>query len=193
MTPDVAWTEVDGVTTLRAPGRGTRIKAGLFFRVGCADETLATAGITHLVEHLALHQQGVGDYHYNGATADLYTHFHVEGSADHVVEYFDSVCTSLHDLPVHRLETEKELLRTERAGRGGGPAAQIPLLRYGAQGYGLSACQEMGLPGIQRSVSTGGPRATSLGTTRSSGSSETQCRRAFVSPFQQASPTRSRR
>ena len=44
-------TEVDGVPTLLAPRNGP-LAAGLTFRVGQADETLATAGITHLLEHL---------------------------------------------------------------------------------------------------------------------------------------------
>jgi predicted Zn-dependent peptidase len=146
MTPEMHWTEVDGVPTLIGQGRGSRVKAGLLFRVGRADETLATSGITHLLEHLALHQQGVADYHFNGATADVYTHFHVEGTAEHVVEYFVSVCASLRNLPLHRLETEKEILRTEQSGRGAPP--QIPVYRFGAQGFGLSSYQELGLSGL---------------------------------------------
>ncbi len=146
MNDEVVWTEVDGVPTVIGQGRGSRVKAGLVFRVGQADETLATTGITHLVEHLALHQQGIGDYHFNGATAQNYTQFHVEGTTEHVVEYFASVCAGLRDLPFHRLETEKEILRTERTGRGSGPASQLPIFRYGAEGYGLSSYHELGLP-----------------------------------------------
>jgi len=147
VTSTITETEIDGVHTVVAPRSTTaRLAAGLFFRVGRADETLATAGITHLVEHLALHDHGVGDLHYNGATADGYTHFHVEGTADHVVEYLNGVCAALRNLPVHRLETEKEILRTEAAGRGSGPAPQAPMYRYGSEGYGLSTFYELGLP-----------------------------------------------
>jgi len=147
MTSTTTEIEVDGVHTVVAPRAGTdRVSAGLFFRVGRADETLATAGITHMVEHLALHDHGVGDLHYNGATHDAYTHFHVEGTAAHVVEYLNGVCAALRDLPVHRLETEKEILRTEAAGRGNGPAPQSPMYRYGAEGYGLATFFELGLP-----------------------------------------------
>ena len=53
--------------------------AGLIFRVGRADETLARPGITHLLEHLALHRHGLADYHYNGATGRAITHFHIAG------------------------------------------------------------------------------------------------------------------
>lgn len=139
----VSHTTTQGVPTLYAPRTG-EITAGLFFRVGRADETLATAGITHLVEHLALHRLGLSDLHYNGATANTYTLFHVTGSEEEVVTYLNTVCAALRDLPLERLETEKEILRTEAAGRGGGPTSQLPLWRYGAQGYGLSSYNELG-------------------------------------------------
>ncbi|MGW1719792.1 M16 family metallopeptidase [Streptomyces sp. NPDC002156] len=136
--------------TLQSPrSKATaEITAGLFFRVGRADETLATAGITHLVEHLALHRVGKSasssPHDYNGATATTYTLFHVTGSEDEVVAHLNNVCASLRDLPLERLETEKEILRTEAAGRGQGPHRQLPLWRYGAQGYGLTAYDELG-------------------------------------------------
>ncbi|KUN76250.1 M16 family metallopeptidase [Streptomyces griseoruber] len=137
-------TTTDGIPTLYAPTSASEITAGLFFRVGRADETLATAGITHLVEHLALHRLGLSDLHYNGATANTYTLFHVTGSEEEVVRYLNSVCAALRDLPMDRLETEKEILRTEAAGRGGGPNHQMPLWRYGAQNYGLTSYNELG-------------------------------------------------
>ncbi|MFF3845217.1 M16 family metallopeptidase [Streptomyces sp. NPDC002328] len=140
----ISHTAVQGVPALYAPASGNEITAGLFFRVGRADETLATSGITHLVEHLALHRIGLSDLHYNGATANAYTLFHVTGSEEEVVSYLNSVCAGLRDLPMDRLETEKEILRTEAAGRGGGPFSQLPLWRYGAQGYGLSSYSELG-------------------------------------------------
>ncbi|WP_405627866.1 insulinase family protein [Streptomyces sp. NBC_00016] len=140
----VSHTTTQHIPTLYAPASGNEITAGLFFRVGRADETLATAGLTHLVEHLALHRLGLSDLHYNGATANAYTLFHVTGSEEEVVKYLNSVCAGLRDLPMERLETEKEILRTEAAGRGNGPQHQMPLWRYGAQGYGLSSYNELG-------------------------------------------------
>ncbi|MGW0949380.1 M16 family metallopeptidase [Streptomyces sp. NPDC002623] len=151
LTGLVSHTSTDGIPTLYAPATasgGNEITAGLFFRVGRADETLATAGLTHLVEHLALHRLGLSDLHYNGATANAYTLFHVHGSEAEVVEYLNSVCAGLRDLPMERLETEKEILRTEAAGRGGGPQQQLPLWRYGAQGYGLTSYNELGTWGL---------------------------------------------
>ncbi|MGW3355951.1 insulinase family protein [Streptomyces bungoensis] len=139
----VRYTTVQGIPALHAPRQGGEITAGLFFRVGRADETLATAGLTHLVEHLALHRLGLTDVHYNGATANAYTLFHATGSEEDVVAHLNGVCAALRDLPLDRLETEKEILRTEAAGRGCAPS-QLPLWRYGARGYGLSSYQESG-------------------------------------------------
>ncbi|GHJ45524.1 hypothetical protein Cs7R123_28660 [Catellatospora sp. TT07R-123] len=135
-------TEVDGVPTLVAPTSGP-MNVGLVFRVGQADETLAVHGITHLVEHLALHDSGLSDYHYNGATASVYTHFHMQGTEADVVTYLGKVTSALRSLPMHRLDTEKEILRTEARTRGGFPS--MPLWRYGAQGYGLPSYPEWGL------------------------------------------------
>ncbi|MEU7279050.1 insulinase family protein [Streptomyces sp. NPDC045431] len=141
-------TVIDGVRTVVAHRPGPA-SAGLLFRVGSADETLATRGITHLVEHLALHRHGidgVGPHHYNGTTDATHTHFHVTGDPAEVVAYLNDVCAALRDLPVERLETEKEILRTEAAGRGTGPHSDVPLWRYGAQGHGLASYHELGLP-----------------------------------------------
>ena len=138
-------TEVDGVQTLLAARNGPLV-AGLTFRVGRADETLATAGITHLLEHLALHHNGLADYHYNGATGSIVTHFHLQGSEDDVVKYLIGVCDALSNLPLDRLETEKGILRTEAASRKMGVGDSLPLWRYGAQGYGLVSYEELGLP-----------------------------------------------
>lgn len=141
----ITTTEVDRIPTLLAPtSGGGPVTAGLYFRVGAADETLATAGLTHLVEHLALHRHGVSDLHYNGSTAATHTHFVVSGTAEEIVAYLNGVCASLRDLPVERLATEREILRTEQAGRSRGPNHQLPLWRYGARGYGLASYPEYG-------------------------------------------------
>ncbi|MFD4602092.1 hypothetical protein ACFWPQ_29195 [Streptomyces sp. NPDC058464] len=134
-------TEVDGIPALFAYASGP-VRAGLVFRVGVADKTLARASVTHLVEHLALHRQGLADYHFNGATKAAFTHFHVEGAEHEVAAYLQGVCASLADLPMDRLETEKEILRTEESRR---ENPQLPLWRYGAQGHGLVSYPEWGV------------------------------------------------
>lgn len=135
--------EVDGVPAVAAKRSGP-LTAGLVFRVGRADETLATAGITHLVEHLALHRFGVGEHHFGGATGADHTYFEMAGSEAEVVAFLSGVCASLSDLPMERLETEKSVLRTEESRRGGG--GQLARHRYGAQGYGLTDFLELGVP-----------------------------------------------
>ncbi|MEU9925271.1 insulinase family protein [Streptomyces griseoluteus] len=134
-------TRVDGIPTLFVQVAGP-MRAGLVFRVGIADETLGRAGLTHLIEHLALYRQGVADYHYNGTTKAAFTHFHVEGAEHEIAAYLTGVCASLTDLPMARLETEKEILRTEESRRDSG---LLPLWRYGAQGYGLVSYPEWGV------------------------------------------------
>jgi predicted Zn-dependent peptidase len=135
---------VDGVPALLAPSSGPT-HAGLTFRVGQADETLARRGITHLVEHLTLHHLGMADYHYNGATGDVITTFHLQGSDDDVTAFLSAVCDSLVSPPLDRLEMEREILRTEESSRSRSVLASMGLWRYGAQGYGLHPYPEYGL------------------------------------------------
>ncbi|SCL38323.1 Predicted Zn-dependent peptidase [Micromonospora rhizosphaerae] len=137
--------DVDGVPTLLAPTSGP-LRAGLTFRVGTADETLPRRGITHLLEHLALAPLGLADYHFNGATASTYTSFYMQGSEEDVAGFLTAVCRTIHDLPMGRLEVEKEILRTEWSSRGSAPVREIPFWRHGARDHGLISFAEFGLP-----------------------------------------------
>ncbi|MGC5052812.1 M16 family metallopeptidase [Micromonospora sp. DT48] len=136
--------ETDGVPTLLAPTGGP-MRAGLTFRVGTADETLARHGITHLLEHLVLAPLGSADYHFNGATGPTFTTFHMQGSAPDIATFLTSVCANLTDLPTGRLEVEKDILRTEWSSRGSAAIDDIPLWRHGARDHGLSSYPEWGL------------------------------------------------
>ena len=136
-------TTINGVPVLWASGHGP-MAAGLIFRVGRADETLATSGVTHLVEHLALHGQAGQSLH-NGQTGDRTTHFLVTGDEDEVVSYLNGVCVALRNLPVDRLDTEKSILKTEAQGRGQGNDALQRRVRFGATGSGISGFAEFGL------------------------------------------------
>ena len=71
--------DVDGVPTLIGSTTGPG-HAGLVFRVGAVDEPLARRGVTHLVEHLALHAAGVADYHRHVTDAAEYTVFYIGGT-----------------------------------------------------------------------------------------------------------------
>jgi predicted Zn-dependent peptidase len=141
-------TEVDGIPTLIAPTAGP-MRAGLVFRVGRADETLARGGITHLVEHLALHRHGLTDYHFNGATGATATHFHSQGTAEDLVSFLTGVCDGLADLPIERMETEKAILRTEGSSRSTAANELMPLWRHGARDYGLISFPEWGLHALR--------------------------------------------
>ncbi|MET9468282.1 insulinase family protein [Streptomyces sp. NPDC006544] len=141
----IVTTTVNGIRTVLAHRPGP-LTAGLLFRVGSADETLATRGITHLVEHLALHRLGrPGDPHHDGGGAAAYTRFEVTGTPTEVGEYLNGVCAALRDLPMDRLDTEKEILRAEAAVRSPGPGRLSTLWRYGSRSYGLAGYAEAGL------------------------------------------------
>ncbi|BEL05207.1 hypothetical protein Q0Z83_033980 [Actinoplanes sichuanensis] len=143
----IAQGKLDGVPVLLSPAPGL-MRAGLVFRVGFADEPLARHGITHLLEHLVLYPLGLSDYHFNGTTGVEHTSFHMQGSPDDVARFLTGVCASLQNLPTHRLDVEKELLRTEANGRGDGALDAMPLWRHGARDYGVSSYPEFGLPAI---------------------------------------------
>ncbi|MBY8873767.1 insulinase family protein [Micromonospora sp. PLK6-60] len=136
--------DVDGVPTLLAPTGGP-MRAGLVFRVGTADETLARAGITHLLEHLALASLSEVDYHYNGATGSVFTYFHMQGSEPDIARFLTAVCQHLHQPPLQRLEMEKDILRTEWSTRTPGAMDSVPLWRHGARDHGLASYPEFGL------------------------------------------------
>lgn len=138
---------VDGVTVVRSAAAGP-IAAGLMFRVGIADEPLAHRGITHLVEHLALHRHDVLAEHKNGHVLSVTTHFVVSGSEAQVVDFLNGVCAGLRDLPLDRLGAEKSILRAEAQARAG--VAEEPLLRarFGAQGHAMPVYREFGLESV---------------------------------------------
>ncbi|MBM7084877.1 insulinase family protein [Micromonospora humidisoli] len=140
-------TEVDGVPALVAPTGGPS-RAGLVFRVGQADETLARRGITHLLEHLVLHPLGDADYHYNGVTGTTATHFHLQGPVDAVGSFLTGVCRSLRDLDTGRIDVERSIVLTEEGGRATGPLDSLPLWRHGARDHGLVSFPQWGLHGV---------------------------------------------
>lgn len=140
-------TEVDGVPTLIAPTTGPT-HAGLVFRVGQADETLARRGITHLLEHLVLHPVGLADYHYNGMTGAVVTHFHLQGSVNDITAFLTGVCRSLDRLDLDRLDTERSIVLTEESSRATGATSAMPLWRYGARDHGLVSYPEWGVHAV---------------------------------------------
>lgn len=142
----IRWTEIDGIPAIYTEDGPT--VAGITFRVGYADEVLAQHGITHLIEHLALHRLGTTDYHFNGTTAPSFTSFFTEGSPESVRVFLERVCGDLHALPVDRLDVETGVLRTEASSRGLSTGSRLSVWRYGAKGIGLAAYPEWGLHSV---------------------------------------------
>lgn len=139
----VAVDRVDGVPLLRVGAPGP-VRAGLIFRVGSADETLPERGLTHLVEHLALHGQLSTTQHQNGATGSTITQFFVHGTQAQVVAFLNDVCAALRDLPTARLETEKSILQIEAQGRRSLPDDRVRSVRYGATALARTMYREIG-------------------------------------------------
>jgi zinc protease len=145
--PVVERTSVDGVTVLRSDAAFGRYAAALVFRVGRYDETLPSAGITHLVEHLTLRRHHKAAYHFNAQVTGLFTTFLMDSAEPgDVAGYIATVCQGLAADHSDGLDQEKRVLLTEAASRGGGGALGTCLIeRYGAAGPGLAGFAEYGL------------------------------------------------
>ncbi|WZH36087.1 MAG: hypothetical protein PIR02_15150 [Microbacterium enclense] len=145
---DVAVDETAGFPVLfaRRPGR---MSGGLIFRVGWADERLSRAGITHLIEHLALSGLHESHFPYGGVTRELTTHFYAQGTSEQIVTFLNGVTSALgRGLPWERIPREKNILQTEELGHSWAAAARHRLERHGAQGRGLNGYGAAGLDAI---------------------------------------------
>ena len=141
---ELHWTEVDHVPVVWADA-GAPLRAGLLFRAGYADETLATFGRTHLIEHLAFSAMNDEFHRHNGTVDATTTGFFTAGLAGDVSDFLAKVCDALSSLPAERLEDEKRVLAAENAGRSRDVYSQLLMWRYGAAGHGLAAMPELGL------------------------------------------------
>lgn len=132
--------EHQGVPVVLERAPGDRAEGGIVFRVGTADERAASAGISHLVEHLVVGAARGGSPHENGTTTSTGTYFHTAGSVDEVLSYITSVTRVLAALPLERLDAEKQIILVEGGSRPAGDP--LRLLRYGAAGYGIAHLPE---------------------------------------------------
>ena len=119
--------------------------AALVFRVGRADETLRTAGVTHLVEHLAFPIEDRPQLELNGMVDHIETAFWASGSRERVRSFVSEISSALSALPVERLETERRILTTEAASAGMSLPGALSALRFGPTGQGLLGYDEYGL------------------------------------------------
>jgi hypothetical protein len=116
----------------------------LVFRVGRADETLATGGITHLVEHLAMPTE-TPHVEVNATVTPIETFFWAVGNRERAVTAMNGIATRLAERDLARLETERRILLTEAASAGMDAVRSAATLRFGAARHGLVGYDELGL------------------------------------------------
>ncbi|MHC4340728.1 MAG: peptidase M16 family protein [Planctomycetota bacterium] len=120
------------------------LTAALSFRVGFCDESLLNRGITHLVEHLALHPLRDREHTFNGMVSGTSMTFWASGTEQEVVGFFEELAKQLRSLPVDRLATEAGVLSAEADARAGHTHDQILSILFGPNGPGVAAYPERG-------------------------------------------------
>lgn len=137
-------TEIDGVRCFWVDTGRPTLAASLRFRGGIVDEDVSRAGWLHLIEHMALHGRGGGALSINGSVSFLETTFDAHGPVDLVAAHLSGTTSWLRSPDFSDLDRERNVLRAEGRTRGG-MAADAFIWRYGAQGPGLCAMDELGL------------------------------------------------
>ncbi|KGN32682.1 hypothetical protein N802_16955 [Knoellia sinensis KCTC 19936] len=136
---------VSGVRTFWVDSGRPTLAASLLFRRGIVDETLATTGLTHLLEHLALHDRAKGALQVNGSVSLLQTQFDAHGPHEAVVAHLRELTSWLSAPQVADVAREASVLRAEAARQGASDVRAAMLNRYGARGPGLAGYGEPGL------------------------------------------------
>ncbi len=112
------------------------------FRVGLADETLATSGLTALVVALALRAVERPGLDITASVGPVVTHVRVSGSAERVRTTLRDLTQALASLPVQHREAETRALDERQTASVG-----VLAWRYGFQSYGLGPGQQVGRHG----------------------------------------------
>ncbi|MFD7307000.1 M16 family metallopeptidase [Promicromonospora sp. NPDC059942] len=119
--------------------RPGRTVGGLVFRVGYADETLATSGTTALVVALALRAVERPGLDISASVGPTVTHVRVSASDERVRSTLRELSLALADLSVRHRATETRALE-ERTDDGA-----VQPWRFGLRSYGLGPSQFLGL------------------------------------------------
>jgi hypothetical protein len=119
------------------------VTGALTFRVGIGDEPLVRRGFTHMVEHLTLSNINDPMIQWNGFVDLNRTVFHATGPQPNVEQFLRNVAVNLANLPLDRLDTERDVLAAEARRRGQTLAGELFSRRYGAQAWGTCAWWEM--------------------------------------------------
>jgi hypothetical protein len=129
--------DVDGVPVFTAPGPD-RVTAALIVGVGVRDETFATLGITHLVEHLVMGTLPKSHLECNAMVDVESTTFFATGRADRVAGFLAAVCEAIADPPTDRIALETGVLQAEGCAGAHPTAAVLWGARFGLAGAGLA-------------------------------------------------------
>ena len=135
-------TEIDGIPCFWAD-LPEEFEARLSFRVGAYDETLATRGTTHLIEHLAISDTPIVPWKYSAWVTGLVTTYSIVGTQEQVVDGLAAVTSRLRELPLERVPTTRRALLTEDSRTSS--ARRSLRARYGARGPGLALYPEYGV------------------------------------------------
>ncbi|UOY01169.1 insulinase family protein [Blastococcus sp. PRF04-17] len=129
--------EIDGVPFFTTPGPA-RATAALVFGVGLRDETFATQGITHLIEHLVMGTLPKSHLESN-ATVDVEsTIFYATGRPAAVAAFLEGVCAALADPPFDRMDKEIGVLQAENCTGSHPTASALWAARFRLNGPGLA-------------------------------------------------------
>jgi predicted Zn-dependent peptidase len=141
---DSVLTDVNGIPLIWGED-AKPFRAAIMFRVGRSDETLRTAGLTHIVEHLAASTIDKRPHPYNAFVDANRTVFVAAGPEEEVVRFLADISVALSALPLGRLTTEKRILSMEAQSRERNFVTDLLFMRYGAAGFGLMHAPEFGL------------------------------------------------
>lgn len=149
-TVEVGRGEVSGVAAFWGNDDEPLI-ATLSFRIGQADETLRTRGMCKLVAQLATSGIDDPDVDLSTSVNPLRTSFTVTGPSGPAGEVMTKVARRLAALPTEQIaeaiaEIEAAWAPPQRWD------IELLTLRYGSRGYGLPACEDLGLNDLDPAV-----------------------------------------
>jgi predicted Zn-dependent peptidase len=122
------------VTCVQATTSGPSY-GSLTFRVGMADESVPTRGITHLVEHLVMRESFDLDVRSNASVGLTRTTFWAAGDEVEVITFLQRVQRALTNVPVQHLASERDLIAVEEEHHA--VSLPSPVQHFGAQRYGV--------------------------------------------------------
>lgn len=143
-SPEVHETTVDGVRCFWVEA-ARPFTAMLLFRVGVYDEPLHMRGITHLVEHLALHRLHGSEVTFNAQVTTTLTQVWAQGPPDACGTFLRRFCDELHSLPIERLDKEASVLQRESSSKPYSFVSEIMNAYFGPFGPGMGNHDEIGL------------------------------------------------